>query len=78
MKPFTSNQFAHVVLLASLAALLSSCSRGLPSKLDRLPADLKNTEIHAFGIYEDAWVGERGSIDLEQPGGRQALSIRGS
>ena len=78
MKPLKGSHVAHVGLLALLAALLSSCGRGLPSKLDRLPAGLNNTELKASGIYGDAWVGESGSINLKQPSGQQVLSIRGT
>jgi hypothetical protein len=51
---------------------------GLPSGLERFPEDLKNAGIEATGIYEDAWVADTASVDLEQPGGKQAVAVRGT
>ena len=72
---------ARLAALACVAVLMSACggsSTGLPSRLTRFPEDLKNEQINASGIYEDAWVAESAAVDLEQPAGRQALAVRGA
>src|SRR5689334_22239443 len=59
-------------------SLISSCNRGRPSKLDSLRAELTNPALRISGIYEDAWVGRKGSLDLEQSKGDEIVSIRGA
>jgi hypothetical protein len=46
--------------------------------VSRFPYDLKNAQINASGIYEDAWVAETAAVDLEQPEGKQAVTVRGT
>src|SRR5204863_7923489 len=59
---------------------LWSCGRsaaGLPSRIDRFPADLANPGLELFGIYQDGWVGATASLMLQQPAGDQVLTVRG-
>jgi hypothetical protein len=72
---------ARLAALACVAVLLASCggsSTGVPSQLSRFPEDLRNAEINASGIYEDAWVADTAAVDLEQPDGKQAVTVRGT
>jgi len=78
MKSLKFSQFNGIALLLSVSALLSSCGRGLPSKLEHLPEDLNGTGLNLTGIYPDGWVGDSGSVTLQQPAGKQMLSIRGT
>lgn len=78
MKSIAHSGLARLLLTLFSGFLLCSCNRGLPSKLDRLPAELTNPALRISGIYEDAWVGEKGSLDLEQRKGDEIVSIRGT
>ena len=78
MKSLKFSQFNGIALLLSVSALLSSCGRGLPSKLEHLPEDLNGTGLNLTGIYPDGWVGDSGSVTLQQPAGKQMLSILGT
>ena len=62
-------------------ACVCSCGRGpgssLPASLSRFPSDLANPALSLSGIHEDGWIGETGSVMLEQPSGKQMFTIRG-
>lgn len=68
-------------ILAAAFALICSCGRGpggsLPSSLSRFPSDLGNPGLDLTGIDEDGWIGEVGSVTLQQPAGEQMFTIRG-
>ena len=70
------------ILAPALLAILCSCggspSGSLPSQLSRFPGDLSNPRLEVSGIYEDGWVGEMGSVKLQQPAGERAISFRGT
>jgi hypothetical protein len=66
--------------LFCLPAILTLCScgrSGVPSRLDRIPADLANPALQSVGVYPDGWIGANCSLLLLQPSGKQALTIRG-
>ena len=65
------------VRLVMLGAALASCGHNLPSKLDDLPKSLSQSNLKTSGFYPDAWVADSASIQLEQPGGPEVLSVRG-
>ena len=68
-------------LSAAIVVLLSSCGGGsgeeLPSQLSRFPADLNNPKLALSGIYADGWIGDKASVNLQQPSGERMLSVRG-
>src|SRR5258708_13196215 len=68
------------VLLPALLAILCACGgkpvRILHSQLSHFPGDVKDPELEVSGIYTDGWVGETGSVKLQQPAGGQTLSFR--
>ena len=68
----------HCFCLTLIFLFLCSCSGGgLPSRLDRIPADLTNPVLQLSGIYPDGWIGPAASLMLQQPGGDQVLTVRG-
>lgn len=77
MSAIPTNRPARVAAPLLLALLLASCNRGLPTKLDHLPANLSNPELRGSGIYADGWIGGKASLDLRQPNGDQIVLIRG-
>ena len=78
MRSGTTNRLARLAWSLLLGLLLAACNRGLPSKLDRLPAEFSNPELRTAGIYADGWVGEQAALDLKQPNGDQVVLLRGS
>jgi hypothetical protein len=62
-----------------LFLILSGCGRDskLPSRLDRIPADLRNEQLETQGIYADGWIAGDAACNLQQPGDAQFLTIRG-
>jgi hypothetical protein len=68
-------------ILMAAFAFVCSCGRGpgggLPSSLSRFPSDLGNPGLDLTGIDEDGWIGEAGSVTLQQPAGQQMFTIRG-
>jgi hypothetical protein len=75
---FPNHNTASIRCLPLLALLLSACNRGgLPSRLERIPGDLANPALQVTEIYPDGWIGETGSLMLQQPGGDQAITVRG-
>jgi hypothetical protein len=67
--------------MAGVILQLISCGHSggeLPARLDRFPADLTRQQLEVSGIYSDGWVAENAAVNLQQPGGDQALSIRGT
>jgi hypothetical protein len=82
MSILTCNNTKYMASLsAAIVMLFSACGARtgaeLPSQVSRFPADLSNPGLALSGIYADGWVGAKGSLDLRQPGGERALSIRG-
>lgn len=78
MRLFSSHRLRQLLIPTSLGLLLAACNRGLPSKLDHLPAELSNPALRISGIFADGWVGEKASLDLTQPKGDQVVVIRGT
>jgi hypothetical protein len=69
-----------LALASGCMVLLFSCGgrRGeLPSHLTRFPEDLNNSGLAVTGVYQDGWIGKTAAVNLRQPGGDQALVVRG-
>jgi hypothetical protein len=74
----SSNRFW--VLAGGCITLLISCGEKpgqLPSRLSRFPDDLNNSSLALSGVYGDGWTGKTISLNLKQPPGEQAISLRG-
>jgi hypothetical protein len=72
---------AHTTAAGAIFILLVSCGHPggtTPSQLDHFPSDLSNPQVDASGIYPDGWIADTASANLQQPGGDQVLSIRGT
>jgi hypothetical protein len=69
-----------IALIPALIPSISSCggTSGLPYELKRFPADLGNAKLEASGIYGDGWTEKTVSVNLQQPAGKQVLSVRGT
>lgn len=72
---------SRLLVSAATFLLVSGCGSSGPSgpieAISKFPADLRNAEVHASGIYDDGWVAEHAELDLSQSSGDLALSIRG-
>lgn len=72
---------AHWTIALVLLDILCCCggapSGGLPSQVSRFPGDLKNPKLQASGIYDDGWIAETASVNLQRPAGEQAIALRG-
>jgi len=72
---------ANSTAAGAIFVVLVSCghpSGTAPSQLDHFPSDLSNPQVDASGIYADGWIAGTASANLQQPGGDQAASIRGT
>ena len=70
---------AIAIAAAAVGLLAVSCGGPAhpPKSVSRFPADLANRELQPAGIFEDGWVSPTASLDLDQPGGKQLLAVRG-
>jgi hypothetical protein len=72
---------ADATAVGVIFVVLVSCghpSGTAPSQLDHFPSDLSNPQVDASGIYADGWIAGTASANLQQPGGDQVASVRGT
>jgi len=73
---------ATIAVAGAIFVVMVSCgahpSVTAPSQLEHFPSDLSNSQVDASGIYADGWIAGTASANLQQPGGDQMVSIRGT